>query len=180
MFWSPFGHARLAQSVERWTLNPTVVGSSPTLGAYFFVCKLYFYFPSRNTEESKDLTEVQTALAAHDVEKGEIEGRRPKLVMLTERALETNQSTTIDQNWTVLNDRMIDRGNRLDREKEQLQYHHEQQELKEQLDDISSRINHTTKPTDDAEVFRQIKTTENIKGKVYIFYFPLLVASSYW
>ena len=26
--------ARLAQSVERWTLNPTVVGSSPTLGAY--------------------------------------------------------------------------------------------------------------------------------------------------
>ena len=29
-------HARLAQSVERWTLNPTVVGSSPTLGEYFF------------------------------------------------------------------------------------------------------------------------------------------------
>ena len=28
-------HARLAQSVERWTLNPTVVGSSPTLGEYF-------------------------------------------------------------------------------------------------------------------------------------------------
>ena len=28
-------HARLAQSVERWTLNPTVVGSSPTLGACF-------------------------------------------------------------------------------------------------------------------------------------------------
>ena len=27
--------ARLAQSVERWTLNPTVVGSSPTLGASF-------------------------------------------------------------------------------------------------------------------------------------------------
>ena len=25
-------HARLAQSVDRWTLNPTVVGSSPTLG----------------------------------------------------------------------------------------------------------------------------------------------------
>ena len=30
-------HARLAQSVERWTLNPTVVGSSPTLGEYFFL-----------------------------------------------------------------------------------------------------------------------------------------------
>ena len=29
-------HARLAQSVERWTLNPTVVGSSPTLGEIFF------------------------------------------------------------------------------------------------------------------------------------------------
>ena len=28
-------HARLAQSVERWTLNPTVVGSSPTLGEMF-------------------------------------------------------------------------------------------------------------------------------------------------
>ena len=28
-------HARLAQSVERWTLNPTVVGSSPTLGEIF-------------------------------------------------------------------------------------------------------------------------------------------------
>ena len=27
--------ARLAQSVERWTLNPTFVGSSPTLGAFF-------------------------------------------------------------------------------------------------------------------------------------------------
>ena len=27
--------ARLAQSVERWTLNPTVVGSSPTLGVHF-------------------------------------------------------------------------------------------------------------------------------------------------
>ena len=30
-------HARLAQSVERWTLNPTVVGSSPTLGGYFYL-----------------------------------------------------------------------------------------------------------------------------------------------
>ena len=30
-----FIRARLAQSVERWTLNPTVVGSSPTLGATF-------------------------------------------------------------------------------------------------------------------------------------------------
>ena len=30
--------ARLAQSVERWTLNPTVVGSSPTLGCCFSIC----------------------------------------------------------------------------------------------------------------------------------------------
>ena len=29
------GCAWLAQSVERWTLNPTVVGSSPTLGYLF-------------------------------------------------------------------------------------------------------------------------------------------------
>ena len=42
--------ARLAQSVERWTINPTVVGSSPTLGAPFYyllttlkiVSRLYF------------------------------------------------------------------------------------------------------------------------------------------
>jgi hypothetical protein len=27
--------ARLAQSVERWTFNPTAVGSSPTSGAPF-------------------------------------------------------------------------------------------------------------------------------------------------
>ena len=27
--------ARLAQSVERWTFNPTVVGSSPTSGEIF-------------------------------------------------------------------------------------------------------------------------------------------------
>ena len=27
--------AWLAQSVERWTLNPTVVGSSPTLGSFY-------------------------------------------------------------------------------------------------------------------------------------------------
>ena len=33
--------ARLAQSVERWTLNPTVVGSSPTLGAYFRIFLLF-------------------------------------------------------------------------------------------------------------------------------------------
>ena len=31
--------ARLAQSVERWTLNPTVVGSSPTLGVFFYFLK---------------------------------------------------------------------------------------------------------------------------------------------
>ena len=29
--------ARLAQSVERWTFNPTAVGSSPTSGAPFFL-----------------------------------------------------------------------------------------------------------------------------------------------
>ena len=29
--------ARLAQSVERWTFNPTVVGSSPTLGSIFYL-----------------------------------------------------------------------------------------------------------------------------------------------
>ena len=34
--------ARLAQSVERWTLNPTVVGSSPTLGAVLQVMSATF------------------------------------------------------------------------------------------------------------------------------------------
>ena len=33
--------ARLAQSVEHGTLNPGVVGSSPTLGETFFLCHLY-------------------------------------------------------------------------------------------------------------------------------------------
>ena len=40
--------ARLAQSVERWTLNPTVVGSSPTLGVYF----LPFYLKLSNCFDS--------------------------------------------------------------------------------------------------------------------------------
>ena len=36
IYWNMSLHnARLAQSVERWTLNPTVVGSSPTLGVIF-------------------------------------------------------------------------------------------------------------------------------------------------
>ena len=34
--------ARLAQSVERWTLNPTVVGSSPTLGEFSFYMPLQY------------------------------------------------------------------------------------------------------------------------------------------
>ena len=32
--------ARLAQSVERQTLNLVVVGSSPTVGAFLFLCDL--------------------------------------------------------------------------------------------------------------------------------------------
>ena len=36
-----YSHARLAQSVERWTLNPTVVGSSPTLGEYFIFDSIF-------------------------------------------------------------------------------------------------------------------------------------------
>ena len=35
--WSKVLQARLAQSVERWTFNPTVVGSSPTSGVYFSI-----------------------------------------------------------------------------------------------------------------------------------------------
>ena len=34
--WRQHFEAWLAQSVERWTLNPTVVGSSPTLGYLFW------------------------------------------------------------------------------------------------------------------------------------------------
>ena len=33
--------ALLAQSVERWTLNPTVVGSSPTWGVSFMVVSIF-------------------------------------------------------------------------------------------------------------------------------------------
>ena len=36
-----FNNARLAQSVERWTLNPTVVGSSPTLGVILCVLIIF-------------------------------------------------------------------------------------------------------------------------------------------
>ena len=36
-----YSQARLAQSVERWTLNPTVVGSSPTLGVCFPLQEFY-------------------------------------------------------------------------------------------------------------------------------------------
>ena len=45
-------HARLAQSVERWTLNPTVVGSSPTLGEYFSLFSLGEFRYNFNTEKS--------------------------------------------------------------------------------------------------------------------------------
>ena len=36
--------ARLAQSVERWTFNPTVRGSNPLSGVYFSVSVPYFRF----------------------------------------------------------------------------------------------------------------------------------------
>ena len=36
--------ARLAQSVERWTFNPTVVGSSPTSGERFEFSDVIFSF----------------------------------------------------------------------------------------------------------------------------------------
>ena len=39
----PCIRARLAQSVERWTLNPTVVGSSPTLGAILFIANVFHF-----------------------------------------------------------------------------------------------------------------------------------------
>ena len=47
-------HARLAQSVERWTLNPTVVGSSPTLGECFchFNIELGYIFKGQETSNS--------------------------------------------------------------------------------------------------------------------------------
>ena len=44
---APQGHrsARLAQSVEHGTLNPRVVGSSPTSGALFFLSIFLFFLP---------------------------------------------------------------------------------------------------------------------------------------
>ena len=36
LHFSPFHQARLAQSVERKALNLVVVGSSPTVGVYYF------------------------------------------------------------------------------------------------------------------------------------------------
>ena len=59
-------HARLAQSVERWTLNPTVVGSSPTLGVLFVhfasaeVCPEYMRF--RDLYSSRRAAPAYTSL----------------------------------------------------------------------------------------------------------------------
>ena len=40
MWWQCIG-AWLAQSVERWTFNPTVAGSSPASGLIFFSLKIF-------------------------------------------------------------------------------------------------------------------------------------------
>jgi archaellum component FlaC len=109
---------------------------------------------------------VQNALAAHNAEKGEIEGRRAKLAKLTEKAAETNQSTIIDRNWAVLNEGMKSRGEKLDRDKENLQFEHAKQDFKEQLDEISNRMKHLSDPADEAETIRQIKTADNIKSEL--------------
>ena len=47
--------ARLAQSVERWTLNPTVVGSSPTLGAVFEQINIWFTVPEKLDDDLKQI-----------------------------------------------------------------------------------------------------------------------------
>ena len=53
-------HARLAQSVERWTLNPTVVGSSPTLGEYLLSFSWFIEFPnSKLTHQLTNRNELE-------------------------------------------------------------------------------------------------------------------------
>ena len=49
-------HARLAQSVERWTLNPTVVGSSPTLGECFSPREFHYNFYTEKSNNKMEMT----------------------------------------------------------------------------------------------------------------------------
>ena len=63
---NPFS-ARLAQSVERWTLNPTVVGSSPTLGEFlpFPVPPGIAFCPGQNLCEARE--EIVKGICNHQV-----------------------------------------------------------------------------------------------------------------
>ena len=53
--------AWLAQSVERWTLNPTVAGSSPALGSPFAFSLYFWYFYSEKKYKSKPLVNAPKA-----------------------------------------------------------------------------------------------------------------------
>ena len=86
-------HARLAQSVERWTLNPTVVGSSPTLGECFSPVKCEFKFVRCGTvlfENMKSFVLDQKILWL-DVQHADIiqNGNQKKLV---QKKIATNKS----------------------------------------------------------------------------------------
>ena len=90
-----------------------------------------------------------------------------KLDSLSSRAAKSNlieQQSDIERSWSVLKERMGDRGSKLELEKAKLQFHHQKQEFKEQLAELASRIEHSHEPENDAQVQRQIKNTSNIQG----------------
>ena len=93
-----------------------------------------------------------------------------KLDSLSSRAAKSNlieQQSDIERSWSVLKERMGDRGSKLELEKAKLQFHHQKQEFKEQLAELASRIEHSHEPENDAQVQRQIKNTNNIQGSIF-------------
>ncbi|CAG5088442.1 Oidioi.mRNA.OKI2018_I69.PAR.g11841.t3.cds [Oikopleura dioica] len=117
-------------------------------------------------DKPEDLTEVQRALAAHQLEQGEVSVRKTKLALLAERARKAEQHTEIEQKWSELSEMMSARAEVLEKERERLQHQQKHAEFVALLGEIKSRIEHSTKPTDDAEVQRQIKAMKAIKDQL--------------
>lgn len=117
-------------------------------------------------DKPEDLTEVQRALAAHQLEQGEVSVRKTKLALLAERAKKAEQATEIEQKWADLSEMMAARAVLLEKEQERLQHQQKHAEFVALLGEIKSRIEHSSKPTDDAEVQRQIKAMKAIKDQL--------------
>jgi len=92
--------------------------------------------------------------------------RKTKLALLAERAHKAEQQTEIEQKWADLSEMMTARAELLEKEQERLQHQQKHAEFVALLGEIKSRIEHSSKPTDDAEVQRQIKAMKAIKDQL--------------